>query len=98
LDEPPRKADAPTDSPPRPPARETRTFWPQYSRGTFLRAMLIFSVLAAVLGGMLRGMQEEALSPAGFIVMALVAPLAVLLAISLVNGLAAAWKSLRRRR
>jgi phosphatidylglycerophosphate synthase len=63
--------------------------------------MLIVSILTAVLGGLLRGkeeLEESGTGAATFVVIALVAPLAVLIVISTVNGLVAAWKALRRRR
>lgn len=83
------------------PAPARRSRWPQFTLGTLLRAMLIASVLTAVLGGLLRGREELEKSSTGaatFVVIALVAPLAVLIALSMANGLAAAWKAYRRRR
>jgi len=78
---------------------------PQFTLATMFRVMVIASVLAAMLGGLLRGKQVLAKSGSGsatFVVIALVAPLAVLIAVSVVaNGGAAAaraYKRYRRRR
>lgn len=67
------------------------------------KTMVIASVLAAMLGGLLRGKEVLAKSGSGsatFVVIALVAPLAVLIAVSVVasGGAAAARAYLKYRR
>lgn len=86
-----------------PTARRSRL--PQFTLATLFRVMVIASVLAAMLGGLLRGKQALEKSGTGsatFVVLALVAPLAVLIAVSVVaNGSAAAvraYRLYRRRR
>ena len=91
----------PTGDPVAPSPQESR--YPQFTLATMFRFMLIASVLAAVLGGLLRGKQALEKSGSGsatFVVIALVAPLAVLIAVSVVanGGAAAARVYLRYRR
>lgn len=75
----------------RPPGRRY-----QYSLSTLLLITALVSVLAAALAGMLQRQRGGASMPAGFFVlMAVAAPLAVMIVVSALRGLLRLWT--RRR-
>ncbi|MBX3412235.1 MAG: hypothetical protein KF708_05910 [Pirellulales bacterium] len=99
---PPRGKSPPTTTPAPPAAEQAGAGLPRFTLATLFRLMLIASVLCAVLGGLLRSKMawvEAESSSATFVVIALVAPLAVLVAVSVIaSGSAAAWEAYRRYR
>lgn len=69
----------------------------QFSLATLLLVMALFSVLAAALGGMLRGHWGTSTMPPGFFeLMAAAAPVAVVVVLSLLHSLRL-WLKRRRR-
>ena len=69
------------------PSPQRRPF--QFGLGVLLLIMVLTSVLAAALGGMLRGQAGESPLPSGFFVlMAVAAPVAVLILLSLIRAIA----------
>ena len=90
---PPRNPGA-QPGPPRPKAPRGRY---QFSLASLLMLMVLFSVLAAALGGMIRSTYGDSPLPVGYLViMAIAAPMGVLIVVSLLR-LGLQWLGRRQR-
>jgi hypothetical protein len=68
---------------------------PRFTLGTLLKSMLIFSILAAALGGLLRETSAGSVSVVFFVALVIAAPLAIMIGLSLagpLRKLLAGWR------
>ena len=79
-------------------ARNHNPRWrPRFSLATLLKGMLIFSVLAAALGGLLRESSAGNVSVVFSVVLVIAAPLAITIGLSLIDPLGKLLGHWRRR-
>lgn len=76
-----------------------RGWRPQFTLATLLKTMLIFSVLLAALGGLLRERERlESGTAYVFFMLALISPLALMILFSLLQSAVHLWRDSTRRR